>query len=751
MINAGTPQRLQLAFEHYQNGGLPEAAGLLQQILQLEPDHLDALNLLGVIFHQQGQLEQAESRYRRLIFLKPDYADVYSNLGVLLQQLGKLDDAAASFRQALQLKPDYAEAHNNLGNILREQGHLDEAAASFRQALLLKPDYAGVHNNLGNVLETQGAVDQAVTSYRQAIGLQPDHADAHYNLGNALYALGRTEEAAGSLLTALQLNENSDIKYALAQCMGNMHFTQATPQIRSLVVRAISEVWSRPGDLLTAAKSLIMLNPGVKQCIDRATAAWPVRLSGQELFGAAGLAFAADEPLLLCLLENTPINDMGFECFLTMARKILLESAIAGDTADNPVADQTLAFYCAIARQCLINEYIYAYTEQESGQAEWLRDRLAACIETGSPVTAMQVITVAAYFPLFSVPSIATLMRNPMPDALTALLTPLLIQQVLEPTIEHDYRATMPRLTEIDDGVSLMVQQQYEENPYPRWVNVPSGGRITSIDGYFHQNFPKSSFQPLCKNDERMTDEVDILIAGCGTGQHSIQAAQQFRGARVLAIDLSLTSLCYAKRKTDELGLHNLDYAQADIMKLGTINRSFDVIQAGGVLHHLADPVAGWQVLLKLLRPGGFMHLGFYSEIARQHVATAQNFIVQQGYAADAKGIRQFRQDIMAEGKNGRFMQMFATATDFYTMSACRDLLFHVQEHRYRVLQLKQIMESLRVNFIGFNLEPAIEAQYVARFPDDAAKTDLNNWDILETEIPTIFASMYQFWVQKPG
>ena len=75
----------------------------------------------------------------------------------------------------------------------------------------------------------------------------------------------------------------------------------------------------------------------------------------------------------------------------------------------------------------------------------------------------------------------------------------------------------------------------------------------------------------------------------------------------MLAVDLSLSSLCYAKRKTRELGLTNITYAQADILRLGTLPRRFDVIESSGVLHHLADPLAGWRVLLSLLRPGGFM------------------------------------------------------------------------------------------------------------------------------------------------
>src|SRR3989338_8516117 len=76
-------------------------------------------------------------------------------------------------------------------------------------------------------------------------------------------------------------------------------------------------------------------------------------------------------------------------------------------------------------------------------------------------------------------------------------------------------------------------------------------------------------------------------------------------------------------------GLTSVEYAQADLLKLGSLERSFDVIESVGVLHHLADPWAGWQVLLSLLHPGGFMELGFYSAAARRNIVRIWEFIAE--------------------------------------------------------------------------------------------------------------------------
>ncbi len=155
--------------------------------------------------------------------------------------------------------------------------------------------------------------------------------------------------------------------------------------------------------------------------------------------------------------------------------------------------------------------------------------------------------------------------------------------------------------------------------------------------------FPDAPFVPIDKEDG-----VEFLIAGCGTGQQSIERAQAFAGVKFTAIDLSMASLCYARRKTRELGIANVEYAQADILKLGTIGRSFDAIETSGVLVAIGDPWGAWRILLELLKPGGVMSIGLYSETARRNVVAAQKYLAERGYRANDEDMRRGRQDVMA-------------------------------------------------------------------------------------------------------
>ncbi len=248
-------------------------------------------------------------------------------------------------------------------------------------------------------------------------------------------------------------------------------------------------------------------------------------------------------------------------------------------------------------------------------------------------------------------------------------------------------------------------------------------------------------------DDRQAGRSVDVLVAGCGTGLSVIEFARQASRARFLAVDLSLASLSYGKRIAQELKLANVEFCQADILNLAAIGRQFDFIDASGVLHHMADPWLGWRALLSLLRPGGTMELGLYSTLARHNVVAARAFIAARGYRPVPQDIRRCRDEIVASDDPSP--RSLVWSQDFYTMSECRDLLFHVQEITLTLPAIKSFLEANDLKFSGFNLEPAVLQKFAARFPQPAALTDLDHWNAFEIEAPDTFSGMYQFQVTK--
>jgi hypothetical protein len=131
------------------------------------------------------------------------------------------------------------------------------------------------------------------------------------------------------------------------------------------------------------------------------------------------------------------------------ARCILLEAAAAESEFDRG----TCRFSCALARQCFINEYVYAVSDEELQRAEGLRGTLLERLRDGASVPPLLPVAVAAYFPLSTPDHSDKLLARSWPDAVDAVLT----QQIREPNEERQLRANIPQLTPLEDEVSLLV------------------------------------------------------------------------------------------------------------------------------------------------------------------------------------------------------------------------------------------------------------------------------------------------------
>jgi len=638
-----------------------------------------------------------------------------------------------SFASPAQYESDQLIALSNDGRYVELEG-------GSRSMLESYPHSGFAWKMLGLALRHQGK--DSLQAMSKAAALLPNDAEVHFNLARSYYAQGQFMQALNSTIQSLRIKESAANKSFFVTCVKHMQFGAGAAYVRENLPRALTEPWGRPSELAETCAMLIKLDPVIEECVTRAIRAWPQRLSPQDLFGHVDLAKVAGNSLLRTLIGVTAVCDIELERLLTSCRRGLLDTASEQKLAssDSVTFPEIFGqFYGALARQCFINEYVFELGGDESRKALALRDSLAGALQAGVPVPPIWLLAVAAYYPLYSLPESARLLDRRWTEAVQAVL----VQQIAEPQLELQERAGIPRLTAIEDEVSLLVQNQYEENPYPRWINMPPPGKAMTIDARLRQLFSLVKIQPLGNRPA-----PEILVAGCGTGQHSITVAQNFIGARILAIDLSMSSLSFAKRKTREMGVTSIEYAQADIMKMGALERRFDVIESCGVLHHLADPWAGWRVLLSLLRPGGFMKLGFYSELARRDIVRTRAFISKQGYGSGPDEIRRCRQDMMAMTGEEDLSRIFRI-TDFYSTSECRDLLFHVQEHRMTLPDIESFLRENNLAFLGFEIKLNFLAAYKRRFPGDPAATNLGQWHEFERDNPDTFIGMYNFWVQK--
>lgn len=187
----------------HQRGRLAEAERLYQSVLDRQPDHFDALHLLGVLRAQQGNHEAAVELISLALERQPRSAEVYSNLGNVLQTLDRHDKAIANFDQALALKPDYFDALYNRGAALVKLNRHAEAIENYDRILAIRPDHADTLNNRGAALAKLGRLKDAITNFGKALAINPHHADALNNCGTALAKLHLHDEAIASFDKAL--------------------------------------------------------------------------------------------------------------------------------------------------------------------------------------------------------------------------------------------------------------------------------------------------------------------------------------------------------------------------------------------------------------------------------------------------------------------------------------------------------------------------------------------------------------------
>jgi tetratricopeptide (TPR) repeat protein/ubiquinone/menaquinone biosynthesis C-methylase UbiE len=685
-------EKLSSLLEHYQNGRLSDAEELATAISQEFPSDNFSWKILAAVFKETGRSYESVNASQTAVAISPQDAEAHSNLGVILQELGRLDEAERSYKQAIALKPDYIEAHYNLGITLQELGRLDDAKASYNKAIVLKPDFAEAHYNLGNTFKDLGRLGDAIASCTQAIALKPDFAEAYVNLG--IFIKGVSFKSS-----------NPKLYTSLSQMLTAGNFTRPNEVAGNILGLLKHDVQIK--DLLLEKNSDVSLNKSnsIIKSLDKLT-------------------------LLHHLMRVCPLPDLKFEELFVAIRSLLLQNL------DKIVVFPELIYFLStLSIHCFTNEYVYVETDQETHLISELQDKISQILAQSEQPEAIEILCLASYRPLHKYDWCQKLESL---DNLEEVKKKLIEEPLLEKMIAKD----IPVLEEISNDVSLKVREQYEENPYPRWVKLHVRIKAKPIASVCDE----LKLQLHSENIKKVT-APSILVAGCGTGQQSIGIASQFSNCHVTAVDLSLASLAYAQRKTNELGLDNLDYLQADILHLHQMDKEFDIIESAGVLHHMDEPMVGWRVLMNLLKPGGLMRIGLYSELARHHIVEVRKEITALGVGTSENDIRKFRQSL-AESYNENHKRL-TSHSDFFSLSTMRDLIFHVQEHRFTIPQIKNCLDELGLKFCGFDNEVAT-SNFKELHGKEADIYDLELWHQCEERNPQDFIGMYQFWCQKP-
>lgn len=625
---------------------------------------------------------------------------------------------------------------------LLRHGRAAEAVAAYRRIVKAHPDHPEAHHNLGVALRAEGHGDEAIAAYRRAIELRPGYAAAHHNLGQSLDAISRPMEGLKHHFQAYRLaRDRADFAQALATGLRSVRLKTASPAVVEGVVSLFAASDIDRQDLMGVTSSLILAREPMAEPLALAAAPWGRAAAKFAAWwrGAEGRALAADL-LLHGLLRETILADERLEGLATALRRMFLERVVAGEPMEIANGDHAVA--ASLACQGFAANYASAESPAEAKAVEKLIWRLAReALVIDAEGAAELLLALAMYRPLGSLSGAVEAARRTR--RVTADLDEVLKRQIDEPAEERKLADAMQNLTAVDDAVSAAVRRQYEENPYPRWRSItrrPARPLADVLTGLF----PSLDAATVPPPRHR------ILVAGCGTGRHALNVAFRYADCDILAVDLSRASLAYGMRRAHELGVDNIRFRQADILGLDVLGERFDLIEASGVLHHMADPLKGWAVLADLLKPGGFIKVGLYSTLGRQAIDAARRFVGERGFTATAEGVRSARAAIRALAADDPVRRV-ADELDFASVSGCRDLLFHVQETSFTLPQIAAAIEALKLRFLGFEVvEDGARLLHAKMFPGDRQRTDLDRWRQVEEQRPGAFRTMYQFWCRRP-
>ena len=673
--------------------------------------------------YNDGALAKLHSQAKKILEQYPDKSLIHNIIGAAHAKDGNVIDAIASYQQALELDPTLALAHNNLGLLMQDQGNTIEAKRCFENAIACKSGFAEPMHNLALIYFHENKLTLAEKHCQNAIDTQPSFSIAYISLGAIKLNQGHPIIAIKHYLKAIDLQPHNRNAYkALGNLLQKFQLTERISGLSEQMEALLTENRFRPRSIARCVVSYLKLDPTINSVLETSVETLP------QIEFIDTITQITENSLLIRFMSLCPVPDIKFETlFKKIRRRILEEIYLLQPDA------QLLKFQSALALQCFQNEYVYGKTEHEEKAIRALEYKIASIIETGKQPGESLLLCLASYKPLSDCVWVDKINQ-------VSFTQSMIFNQIKHSKEEKVIQKQIVSLGNIKDKVSQTVREQYEQHPYPRWTSLGLPSKSYTLRNMIYSR----SLQVKDEQALATIKKPSILIAGCGTGQHAIESATTWRDCQVVAIDISKSSLAYAKRKADEIGVKNISFLHVDILDLPMLGQDFDIIECVGVLHHMHDPMQGWQRLRERLRSDGLMRIGLYSKIARREISAFRSSLDKLNLST--REVLALRNRIIEEKRTEN--SFILNSNDFYSTSDVKDLLFHVQEHNFTIDMIRSSLSELGMTFCGFE-DPNFMTKFQAKYTDKKDLYDFTKWEEFELENPDTFSGMYQFWCQK--
>jgi ubiquinone/menaquinone biosynthesis C-methylase UbiE len=257
-----------------------------------------------------------------------------------------------------------------------------------------------------------------------------------------------------------------------------------------------------------------------------------------------------------------------------------------------------------------------------------------------------------------------------------------------------------------DNSITNAIMEQYKGFAYPnfwRGVIPEEIKRINKDETVFSAIGNIKFIKDISFEKNIEDDELEILVAGCGTGESTLAMTKAYPDIKFTYVDISRTSLTYAMAYAKDLGLKNVEFTHADIMTM-TLDKNFDIIISTGVIHHLANPSDGIKNLKRHLKNHGVLIGMIYEEYGRYEINQYRE-LINIVFKEDSKQNEklEFTKNFLSNVyKKTRFGKLVEFKDINYGDNHIVDLLLNANEFSYNTDTTRILFESSGMRIINF-------------------------------------------------
>ncbi|MGR3292683.1 MAG: tetratricopeptide repeat protein, partial [Candidatus Scalindua sp.] len=208
------PAKISLARLLTKDGWQEEAILFCEEVLEIQPDNVDAMQIIGLAYMRLKDFEKAEEQFKNIVYLRPNFGDI--NIAYLSLSSGQLSKCIRQCEAIIKTAPEETRAYDILGLAHVRRGNFDKGIEQFKKAIEIDPKAIATHLNLAKAFVITGKNKEATESLEKTISLNPDNLDARIILANLYEKEGDIDEAIKILEKVLEINPDYIPGYALA-------------------------------------------------------------------------------------------------------------------------------------------------------------------------------------------------------------------------------------------------------------------------------------------------------------------------------------------------------------------------------------------------------------------------------------------------------------------------------------------------------------------------------------------------------